>query len=170
MERPLTIIIAEDDTDDHFLIQQAIKECDRNIITDSVYNGSQLLDTLLKGGIYSRMRDVNPDIIFTDLEMPFSNGFEMIKTVRSNSKFDNIPIYVFTSALTDEIKFKLLALGAKGTYQKPHTFMDLKKLVRSILESEGLSVTHVKVAFFVVIPDTLTSSTNTAGSVYLPSG
>jgi two-component system chemotaxis response regulator CheY len=59
------------------------------------------------------------DLIITDLNMPNVDGFELIKTVRSNEEFKSTPIIVLSNlSATEEIE-KALKFGANSFLAKP---------------------------------------------------
>jgi two-component system, chemotaxis family, chemotaxis protein CheY len=41
----------------------------------------------------------SPDVVLVDWNMPVMNGLEFIKSVRSNSSYDNLPIIMVTTEL-----------------------------------------------------------------------
>ena len=53
------------------------------------------------------VKKVHPDIIISDVMMPYMNGFEVISHVRNNLKL-TIPINVFSSAGQEEMILKSL--------------------------------------------------------------
>lgn len=60
-----------------------------------------------------------PDLVLLDLLMPKKDGFEVLKELRSNPEFKNLPIIIVLSNLgsDDDIK-KALALGANDYFVK----------------------------------------------------
>lgn len=60
-----------------------------------------------------------PDLILLDLLMPKKDGFEVLKEVRSNPEYKNLPIIIVLSNLgSDEDIKKALALGANDYFVK----------------------------------------------------
>jgi two-component system chemotaxis response regulator CheY len=59
------------------------------------------------------------DLIITDLNMPNVDGFELIKTVRSNEEFKNIPIIILSSLGGSEEIEKGMSYGANSYLVKP---------------------------------------------------
>ena len=70
------------------------------------------------------------DAIITDLEMPLVDGSHLIKRLRGIEEFKNIPIIVFSSMASEDMKNKIVSLGADGFVSKP----ELPKLVDIIAE------------------------------------
>lgn len=58
------------------------------------------------------------DLVLLDLIMPKKDGFEVLKEVRSNPKFENLPIIVISGLGGDEDIKKALALGANDYFVK----------------------------------------------------
>ena len=69
-------------------------------------NGKKALNKLASDGHF--------DLIITDLEMPEMDGFELIKVLRSNPDYQNIPIIVVTALVGEDIRRRALELGANG--------------------------------------------------------
>jgi len=60
----------------------------------------------------------NPDLILTDIMMPFVSGLEVISHVRNNLN-SQTPIVVFSSAGQEEMVLKAFNLGANDFIGKP---------------------------------------------------
>lgn len=60
----------------------------------------------------------NPDLILTDIMMPFISGLEVISHVRNKLELDT-PIIVFSSAGQEEMVLKAFNLGANDFMGKP---------------------------------------------------
>jgi chemosensory pili system protein ChpA (sensor histidine kinase/response regulator) len=59
------------------------------------------------------------DLVITDLEMPRTNGFELMTHLRQNAATRNIPVLVLTSRAGAKHREKALKEGAKGFLAKP---------------------------------------------------
>jgi len=59
------------------------------------------------------------DVVITDLNMPVMNGFDMIKTVRDQEKFDEIPILVVSTEGRSAFIAEARELGVTDFIQKP---------------------------------------------------
>jgi two-component system, OmpR family, response regulator VicR len=59
-----------------------------------------------------------PDMIVTDIMMPFTNGLEVVSFVR-NEIFSQIPIIVLSSAKHQNVVLEALSLGANDFLAKP---------------------------------------------------
>src|SRR5712692_1105532 len=61
------------------------------------------------GGLQS-IQDYAPDIVLLDLMLPKLNGIDVLKKLRAEPKFSQLPVIVFTSAyVTDMVNEALLA-------------------------------------------------------------
>ena len=60
-----------------------------------------------------------PDIILLDYEMPYTNGVEMLKKLRSSIETMNIPVIFFTSSAEREIVAKIVEYNPDGYLLKP---------------------------------------------------
>lgn len=83
MNRSFTLLVAEDNADDLFLLREAFKKAG---LTASVHAVSDGVDTIayLKGeGAYrDRAKHPYPDALLLDLNMPRRNGFEVLEWIR----------------------------------------------------------------------------------------
>ncbi|MCQ4313480.1 response regulator [Pseudomonas stutzeri] len=51
----------------------------------------------------AKLEEEKPALIITDYMMPELNGFEMVRTIRRNSAFDDVPILMMSAALPQQI-------------------------------------------------------------------
>ena len=58
-------------------------------------------------------------VIISDIEMPQMDGHRLLKLVRSDPRFENIPFVLFSSLISEEMRLKGEALGANGQISKP---------------------------------------------------
>ena len=86
------------------------------------------LDALEKLG----SNDIN--LILTDLNMPYMDGMELIKTLRSDPNWVNIPILMVTTENDDVEREKAFSSGVNGYVVKPITGDTIAQNIKSILK------------------------------------
>ena len=74
----------------------------------------------------------NPELILTDIMMPFVSGLEVISHVR-NKLNSQTPVIVFSSAGQEEIVLKAFDLGATDFMSKPFSPHELVIRVKRLL-------------------------------------
>lgn len=78
------------------------------------------------------------DLIITDLEMPKMSGQTLLKRVRTNTRFDQIPILVVTRFDASEMAVMLLNEGATDFIHKPFSPEELSARISSHLRNRLL--------------------------------
>ena len=78
--------------------------------------------------------DNRPDMIITDLNMPFMDGIELIKQVRQMPNCRFIPIIMLTTESQNEKKMEGKAAGATGWIVKPFRPDQLLAVVKKVLK------------------------------------
>lgn len=74
------------------------------------------------------------NMIITDMNMPYMDGMELIKTLRSDSTWSEIPILMVTTENDGIEKEKALELGANGYIVKPVSGEVIAHNIKSILK------------------------------------
>ncbi|MBA3665052.1 MAG: response regulator [Bacteroidetes bacterium] len=132
MRNKFTIVVADDDVDDQALVKEGFEDCKVQVDVNSVYNGLQLMDYLLKREAYKRI-NITPDLIILDLNMPLMDGFNVLLEIRKHN-FTHIPIYVITTSQRPADKAKAMELGARGFFNKGYSSTDIKKVMLEICQ------------------------------------
>jgi len=132
-KKTFSLVIADDDPEDQYMMQKVIWDLNLNHKITSVYNGMQLMDYLLRKGMYSNCMEPSPDCIFLDLNMPLLSGLEALKRIRKDPGLNHLPVYVLCTTNGPSEKEKVLAIGANGFYTKNPTHNNLKTIVSDIL-------------------------------------
>ncbi len=124
MESPTVhVLLADDDEMDRFLFIEVFDELKIKTVVNTVNNGIQLLDYLNKDGAYL------PQLIFLDLNMPRKNGMECLKEIRSNKKFSEISIAIYSTSKADKDIEEAFHSGANIYIIKPNDYDALKKVL-----------------------------------------
>jgi CheY-like chemotaxis protein len=74
-------------------------------------------------------------MIFLDLKMPGTDGFDVLKEIRGKLGCQNVPIIVFTNSDFDTDKAAAYDLGASSFHTKPSHYKDLPGLLQSVIDS-----------------------------------
>ena len=131
--RPITILVADDDPDDRFLIEEAFKENRISNPLDFVEDGEQLLAYLRRESEWERLAgEPYPGLILLDLNMPKMDGRAALKEMKTNEKFSSIPVVILTTSKADEDVDRTYCSGVNSFISKPVTFEGLVEIVRVI--------------------------------------
>jgi two-component system chemotaxis response regulator CheV len=88
--------------------------------------------------LINRIMSLDPQevgLVITDIEMPIRNGYQVIKYIKQESIYGNVPVLSLTSMTNQGVKDKVIELGALDLVNKS----DLKLLhsyIKEILEGE----------------------------------
>jgi len=100
----------------------------RNCTIRTAENGRKALDII---------RSTPIDVILTDLEMPFMNGFELVAYTKAH--YPAIPVLVMTGRHSPELEKKAMSLGASRYIVKPFDVDVIKNLIATQLEPGSLA-------------------------------
>ena len=91
----------------------------------------------------TRIREMEPDLVVSDVMMPGINGFELCSLIRQDEKFGNMPIVMASAKAYEADQNKAKRLGANGYIVKPFTMEKFDSIMMS-LGSMKLSVWGVR--------------------------
>ncbi len=127
IEKPILLLLADDDNDDRNFFKDAVEELKLSVNLTLVENGSQLMK-LLTDNNYTK-----PHVIFLDINMPAKNGIECLQEIKANDNLKEIPIIMFTTAYDRELVHTLHSGGVKYFIKKPNNFSDLKAVIEKAI-------------------------------------
>jgi DNA-binding NtrC family response regulator len=78
------------------------------------------------------IRSVPIDVILTDLEMPFMNGFELVAYTKMH--YPAIPVLVMTGRHSPETEKRAMSIGASRYIVKPFDVDVIKNLIATQLD------------------------------------
>ena len=89
------------------------------------------------GDALFRLRAKKPDLILMDLKMPQMDGISLIDRLRSNRKWQKIPIIVVSAKTGREDQKAALDAGANRFLTKPFSSNDLRTVLREFVALSG---------------------------------
>ena len=130
-----TLLIANDDEDTRFLLEEALREVRLAIRSEFVENGEQVLDYLYRRGQYVDSSNWHqPDLILLDLNMPRLDGRETLTSIRSDPNLQQIPVVILTTSHRRGDILLCYRLGANSFISKPVTFEGLLEVIKTLCE------------------------------------
>jgi CheY-like chemotaxis protein len=126
MDTALNILLVEDDNDDFLFFAEALEELN---IPHQVTFAKNCFDVfkLFENGKYF-------DLIFLDINLPFSDGMQCLKQVKANEKYRNIPVIILTgSHAQSDIDFAY-EFGAHYHIVKPYAHINYLASMKTVLE------------------------------------
>ena len=122
--RPVEILLVEDNPGDERLTREALKEGKVYSNLHWVKDGVEAMEFLRREGTY---KDVpRPDIILLDLNLPKKDGREVLQDIKNDDALKRIPVVVLTTSKAEEDVLRTYNLHANCYVTKP---VDLEKFI-----------------------------------------
>lgn len=134
LKTPLRVLLTDDDEDDRLIFKEILHEMDNDINVNMVNDGKQLMDFL------TSENNPLPHIIFLDLNMPNMNGIECLKQIRSQEKYSDISIAIYSTSTSKKDIDDTFNHGANIYITKPASYSELKKVLKKSLSAVRLSL------------------------------
>jgi two-component system response regulator len=131
-ERPIRILLIEDNPADARLLQESLKEAK---IYNTLYvaeDGIAAMDFLYRRGKFTDVP--SPNVILLDLNLPKKDGREVLKEVKGDADLKHIPVVVVTSSKAEEDIAMSYDLHANCYVIKPLELEQFSKIIKSIEE------------------------------------
>ena len=89
--------------------------------------------TLAKDGqdAVQKIRGGHFDAVLMDLQMPIMDGYQATQIIRSEAKFDDLPIIAMTAHALSDVRERCLHIGMNGYVTKP---LDVDELLASLVD------------------------------------
>lgn len=116
----MKILIAEDEPMMLKVIEIRLKKDGHEVIAAS--DGKQALEQIA-------LHD--PDMIITDIMMPFSSGLEIVGTVKQGNK-RNVPVIILSAMGQENVVLEAFNLGADDYITKPFSPNELSMRVKRL--------------------------------------
>jgi CheY-like chemotaxis protein len=123
------IIIIEDDLDDQEILKEVFEsiDCDNEIVFFS--DGEKALG-------YLTSTDIEPFIIFSDINMPKLSGMELREKIHENEdlRLKSIPYLFFSTSAEQGHVVDAYSKSIQGFFVKPSNFPEIKRTIKIIID------------------------------------
>jgi CheY-like chemotaxis protein len=104
----MTILIADDNALSRELMRELLESSGHAILEAS--NGREALELI---------RSKLPDLVFLDLQMPVQDGFSVIRELRNDDRFRNLPVVAVTASAMLGDRERAISAGFDSYIAKP---------------------------------------------------
>ncbi|MBA3664624.1 MAG: response regulator [Bacteroidetes bacterium] len=132
MKRTLykNILLIDDDEDDHEIFFSAVADVTDGVTCTGISDATTALQKL-------KDKELNPEVIFLDLNMPVMSGQEFLIEIKKNQALKHIPVIIYsTSSHLPTIKLTK-ELGAADFITKPQKYEQLVKILTPYISAEN---------------------------------
>ena len=127
MVKLLNILFIEDDFIESMKFKRVLKTLELNHRIIEAGNGEEAL-SILTG------KEIIPDIILLDLNMPKVNGLEFLRILKNDEKLRYIPTVIFTTSNNHRDILECYRIGIAGYILKPLKYEDYQVIVKKTLD------------------------------------
>ena len=125
------ILLVEDNDDDIFLMEQALRSAGVTNPWFVVNDGQEALDYLRGAGTFAdRQKFPFPKLTFLDLKLPYRSGLEILEWLGQQRHLPETTVVVLTSSSEPRDLQRAYALGAKTYLVKPPTGRMIRDVAR----------------------------------------
>ena len=131
-DRPVDILLVEDNQDDVFLTREGFKRSGLSVNLHNVRNGEMCLAYLRKQGGFADVP--TPELILLDLNMPILSGQEVLAELVKDEALMHLPVIILTTSSDPGDVLKLFRLRCSAYVTKPVNFNEFQNVVQSIAD------------------------------------
>src|SRR5579885_1430076 len=96
-DRDLTILLAEDDEGQAYLVQQNLADAGLANLIVHAKDGQEALDYIHCTGAHAGRVPDGPLLLLLDINMPRVNGVEVLRRLKADPRTDEIPVIMLTT-------------------------------------------------------------------------
>lgn len=123
-----TILLVDDDVDEHEIFQIALQSFDAHMQFHVAGDGVEALELLTRDSSF------RPSFIFLDINMPKMNGMECLPELRKIPSLKDSKIIMYSTSIHKPVIQKSRDLGADDFLIKPFKIAELAKALNNIIK------------------------------------
>lgn len=129
------LLIVEDSDEDFETLQRFLRSFRLTIPLYRCENGDQALEFLLQTGKYANPELApRPSLIILDLNLPGTDGRQVLYRIKLDDNLKPIPVVVFTTSSNPKDIEVCYQYGVNSYIVKPINFVKLKKTIQTIVD------------------------------------
>lgn len=130
------LLVVEDSDEDFVALSRIIRRsCDIDIPTMRCHDGDDALDFLYREGAYTQQDpSAMPGVILLDLNLPGTDGREVLEKIKQDRQLKTIPVVIMTSSSNPKDIDDCYQAGANGYMLKPTNIEQFKASIRSFID------------------------------------
>ena len=118
-----SILLVEDSLEDFEMTVRSLKKAGLKNTIHHCCDGDDALDYLYHRGAYADAMDARlPGIILLDLNMPGTDGRDVLEELKNDPALNHIPVIVLTTSADERDVQDCYGMGANSFIQKPLDF------------------------------------------------
>ena len=121
---PKKILAVDDERHIVRLVEVNLQRAGYEVVT--AYDGREALE---------KVKSENPDLVVLDVMMPYMDGFEVLKNLKSDPETADLPVIMLTAKAQDADVFRGWQSGVDCYLTKPFNPMELLTFVKRIFDS-----------------------------------
>lgn len=126
-ERPVDILLADDNDDDILLLQESFAAEHMANLVSVVKDGEEALTYLRRQDPYASA--VRPSLVLLDINMPKKSGLEVLREMKQDPELRSLPAVILTTSRREEDVVRSYAEGACSFITKPPDFAKLQEVM-----------------------------------------
>jgi CheY-like chemotaxis protein len=120
------LLLIDDDEDDQEIFMTAASEASHRVNCIALFDAREALQKLSD-------RELIPDVIFLDLNMPIMNGQQFLVEIKKQHELRHIPVIIFSTSSNRNTITTMKELGATDFITKPSLYDELVNILKQML-------------------------------------
>ncbi|MBD2297535.1 response regulator [Nostoc sp. FACHB-87] len=127
------LLVVEDSNEDFEALQRLLERSPIQVPIQRCVNGEQALAFLHRTGNYSDIC-FSPGLIVLDLNLPGTDGREVLRQIKQDDNLKTVPVVVFTTSNNPKDIEDCYRYGVNSYIVKPINFEQLKRDVQTLIQ------------------------------------
>lgn len=123
-----SILLVEDDDNDVFFFQDALRRSGVQVPLDIANDGQQAIERLAPGQPSAENKP-RPGLVLLDLKLPRHTGFEVLQWIRQEPMLKTLVVIILTSSTLESDVRQAYLLGANSYLIKPTNTTRLREMI-----------------------------------------
>ena len=128
------LLVVEDNDEDFFVFMDFLNEMEVQHPVHRCIDGDDALDFLWGEGNYQNQDpSIKPSVVLLDLNLPGTDGREVLEQIKGNNQFKQIPVVIFTTSHNPQDIDFCYQMGANSYLVKPMDFEQMRRRIKAFV-------------------------------------